>query len=211
MWAKNLYLKRRNPEHEISLSRLAVRWMMLTIALCFMTAYIASWRMQTAVGYSSARGPASFALFNACGSLTLHIILPDSNAGLQPTWMRKHLLGDRNHPCWITNISLDSININWKSVTFWNWLGFGYERQQGPYGLAAQLYAVSVPHWLFAALAVVVGWRLRPHPERIGLCHNCGYDLRATPCFCPECGSRHGEKEHGKVDTTILKKWGAEK
>jgi hypothetical protein len=52
--------------------------------------------------------------------------------------------------------------------------------------------------WRFLALAavsVVLGWiMLRPRAGRarrrhFGLCANCGYDLRATPERCPECGA----------------------
>jgi hypothetical protein len=52
----------------------------------------------------------------------------------------------------------------------------------------------TVPHWFFAALAAVLPvlwirqfWRRRSPPA--GTCTRCGYDLRATPCRCPECGA----------------------
>jgi hypothetical protein len=64
-----------------------------------------------------------------------------------------------------------------------------------------QFYLVSpapmlvIPYWVLAiitaALPIVrfgVWWRRwRRHPE--GCCSACGYDLRATPQRCPECGT----------------------
>jgi len=55
---------------------------------------------------------------------------------------------------------------------------------------------VSTPHWvpvaaLLAAPAVVAWGRFRRRRRQFqGHCLNCGYDLRATPDQCPECGHR---------------------
>jgi hypothetical protein len=60
-------------------------------------------------------------------------------------------------------------------------------------GNAAQ--EVFLPHWLLAlasgALPALWGtrrWRKRAK-TRAGLCAVCGYDLRASPQRCPECGT----------------------
>jgi hypothetical protein len=56
---------------------------------------------------------------------------------------------------------------------------------------------VVVPYWLLAlAFAIAPAWRLWTRARRraarrrgLNLCVRCGYDLRATPDRCPECGT----------------------
>lgn len=54
---------------------------------------------------------------------------------------------------------------------------------------------VAAPHWFVIVLSAVLPglWfhrrRRAGYGSRRGLCRSCGYDLRATPDRCPECGA----------------------
>jgi hypothetical protein len=57
-------------------------------------------------------------------------------------------------------------------------------------GASLQLW---IPHWLLLLLliAIPIHWiqrTLLARRRRPGFCPHCGYDLRATPDRCPECG-----------------------
>ena len=67
-------------------------------------------------------------------------------------------------------------------------LGFGWTSSQ-------ILRMMAVPNWFFALASCSLGVAIlyaskRPHRLlRKHQCHSCGYDLRATPDRCPECGT----------------------
>jgi hypothetical protein len=60
--------------------------------------------------------------------------------------------------------------------------------------VGADSLAVGLPYWLVTSLSAVlpVVWvrKFRRTRYRAGLCPHCGYDLRATPEQCPECGQK---------------------
>ncbi len=71
-------------------------------------------------------------------------------------------------------------------------LGFNYYRDPGP-GLTLDLVRIWYG-WVFVFLGVPpVAWLCSARSNRqraaANLCRTCGYDLRATPERCPECGS----------------------
>jgi hypothetical protein len=75
-----------------------------------------------------------------------------------------------------------------------------YNRTLGCLEMFGYTHQISLPVWfvmeLLAILPALVGWRsrrIRIQRAQKGLCPVCGYDLRATPQRCPECGTVVGE------------------
>ena len=86
----------------------------------------------------------------------------------------------------------------------WDAAGFHWQRGK----MFDGYWRLTVPCWFAAACAAALPtlmsrrfWRHRVRTRR-GLCLNCGYDLRASPGRCPECGApapaappRHGPSQ----------------
>ncbi len=67
------------------------------------------------------------------------------------------------------------------------WVGFGGTWRSGHFLLIVPVWAIVL---VSGAAAILSWWRARQvrKARRMGLCPACGYDLRASPDRCPECG-----------------------
>jgi hypothetical protein len=91
----------------------------------------------------------------------------------------------------------------WEGPIWWQRIGFIFRSQTRPLPSLAVLtiyppdrsLAVGIPFWFLLILAALLAIpRLTRRVERdrrfaAGCCMRCGYDLRATPEKCPECGA----------------------
>jgi hypothetical protein len=81
-----------------------------------------------------------------------------------------------------------------------NRLGFDWRwntrHGTAPFAFTSRERHVAIPFWLLIVLCAGSGWLLGRRNWLIrrrvlaGLCPACGYDCRATPDHCPECGYR---------------------
>jgi hypothetical protein len=70
------------------------------------------------------------------------------------------------------------------------------------------VFILGVPHWFLLLLTsvppihhAILIFRARRR-RRCGFCAHCGYDLRASPGPCPECGRPHSRANSGNAPGT---------
>ena len=83
--------------------------------------------------------------------------------------------------------------------SWWKRRGFLWETTSGTFLTSSagwlETWTLFVPCWLVTLLAATLPalWLRQPQRRRFreqhGLCLTCGYDLRASPDRCPECGT----------------------
>ena len=95
-----------------------------------------------------------------------------------------------------------------KTVAGFGWFYESKAYQNGNVGRETKMECVA-PLWsltfvlaLLPAAWLVLAWRRgRDGRWQVGHCSNCGYDLRASPEICPECG---GPSRLTRVDQSVL-------
>ncbi len=89
---------------------------------------------------------------------------------------------------------------------WWDRLGFGHyvgwtERQR-VHSLVFPYYFVVLVTGVLAGQFLVQRLRAQRRPCT-GRCHHCGYDLRATPERCPECGAVPNPPHNPPLERTV--------
>ena len=107
-----------------------------------------------------------------------------------------HFRLERIQPNW-TKPPVGSGTTVMNRLGFARWNGVGIKSINGVpiNGFSQHWITTNLPTWLPLALSMALpaNWLYdhlrRRHRGRSGVCEVCGYDLRATPDRCPECGS----------------------
>jgi hypothetical protein len=81
----------------------------------------------------------------------------------------------------------------------WEGAGFSFGREADRHPARVSVsHVIAVPYWSLAAVSLgplviwPIRWACRLRRRGRDVCASCGYDLRATPGRCPECGAGRG-------------------
>jgi hypothetical protein len=179
---------------------------LLSVLLCTATCvfWVRSYRLTDKVSWTRADGQRT--LRSAYGHVVLGLYQADTPApsndprGLKYT--RDQPSGPQMDLQWVLLLCYDPS----ARLVQWERGGFGWMKRSSSRDLIA---TAAAPFWSLAATTAILplartAMRLRRRPRtHLGLCPTCGYDLRATPGRCPECGTPQSTSvERGKVGDT---------
>lgn len=164
---------------------------LLGIAVCVF--WWRSYRMSERIIWRGDSGWRS--ITSACGDVEISLlVIHPSPYSYSPKGIRY----DRDTP----RPPFDYIRLMGGSVadiySSWEWHGFAWHQVRNTGSGTRHVHSV-IPVWALALATTFLplGWignrlrspRRRRRMNRKGLCPRCGYDLRATPDRCPECGA----------------------
>jgi hypothetical protein len=167
--------------------------------------YVArSVNLQVVPGYNHYTGSTGIVVDGGRVLFTMQHVTPDHDPSLRVIeWTRGRL--DRtttavrtyDAPRWVNGIGFDW---RWQTLHGTTPYSTGYTQRERH---------VSVPLWLLIGFSAGAGWLLGRRNWLIrrrviaGLCPACGYDCRATPDHCPECGLRESEVDDARESPGI--------
>jgi hypothetical protein len=179
-----------------SIRRMALRWLLYAITAFACLAHAGSYFYWDA--FSFCRRGHCFGLSSAHGSLVMTYcgrFVESPAAQFQHVLISEMPASLRNHR------PIDSFRTHR--------FGFGCENRHVTgkrYAPGAVQARAIIPHWVPTMTLLLSSgvpmWRLWRKRLRLrnGLCIQCGYDLKASPTCCPECGSARKDKGTDKGD-----------
>jgi hypothetical protein len=180
----------------------------VSVALCVATVSGLWWRSharQDAAWYVTSSGDSYF-IASAGGSIVLGWAQGEDSQGNEAAQgghsytftfdETKRVIGTQSGGSFFTRAGLA------RALTYvpWGW------RDEGSSVHLTDARCLVIPDWLILLILTLAGWqvvrsvrrlRQRRRLQSAGRCLACGYDLRATPGRCPECGTAVAGKGAG--------------
>jgi hypothetical protein len=168
------------------------------LSVVLIASWVASWRegMGCWKGWTTARGTHDIYIGAFSGSILVEYRSPlQSIGGLSSHTLSGTEFGSNFMSRWQMSDEKASGNLTYAPPGM---LGLDFSvRDQSSSIPPCMVYRVWTPHWMLAlpfvfisvAISGIIGKYRRRRWLRLGSCLNCGYDLRASPSGCPECGS----------------------
>lgn len=188
----------------------------LSTVVCVMA--VLCWRVESGFLQYAVDGPRPWLFWSHEGTLTIERYEnPEMAVHFREGWattlddamysLPTILEHRRTSPAWYRRTSIERLEVQFmtwrKGRKVLSWRESGYQFNHLGYlgaGGSLKMVAFSISYPLLATLSALPGLlrvsvrfssRWRSGRKRApGLCIGCGYDLRATPERCPECGRR---------------------